>query len=192
MQRSKTIALGVLIVVVIAIAVLVSRSSKPRASSGAPSASARPSASVVAAAPSPSASASTGDLALGEPVDGESIGFDLLPDGKKAPPLPQSAPQSVSFGVVVFSYAGAEFATPGARTKDQAREKALAVVADAKSDFSKAVARGDRGSTASAGRVPRGVLEPAAEYVLFTLPKGEVAAAPVDTPRGYWVVRRND
>jgi hypothetical protein len=190
MQRSKTIALGVLVLVLIAIAVLVSRSSKPRASSAAPSASAKPSASVVVAAPPPSASAA--DLAFGEPYDGESVGFDLLPDGKKAPPLPENAPQSVSFGVVVFSYAGAEFATPGARTKDQAREKALAVVADAKSDFSKAVARGDRGSTASAGRVPRGVLEPAAEYVLFTLPKGEVAPAPVDTPRGYWVVRRND
>ena len=88
--------------------------------------------------------------------------------------------------------AGTESAGTGARTKDQAREKAQAVLADAKSDFSKAVARGDRGSTASAGRVPRGVLEPAAEYVLFTLPKGEVAPAPVDTPRGYWVVRRND
>jgi hypothetical protein len=190
MQRSKTIALGLLVVVVLAIAVVVSRSSKPRASSIAPSASAKPSASVVIAAPPPSASA--GELVLGEPLDGEGAGFDVLPDGQKAPPLPATAPQTVSFGVVVFSYAGAELAAPGARTKDQAREKALAVLADAKSDFSKAVARGDRGSTASAGRVPRGVLEPAAEYVLFTLPKGEVAPAPVDTPRGYWVVRRND
>jgi hypothetical protein len=189
MQRSKTIALGLLVVVAIAIAVVVSRSSKPRPSSGASSASAKPSASVVAAPP-PSASAI--ELLPGEPLEGESAGFDILPDGKKAPPLPATAPQSVSFGVVVFSYAGAEFAAPSARTKDQAREKALAAVADAKSDFSKAVARGDRGSTASAGRVPRGVLEPAAEYVLFTLPKGEVAPTPVDTPRGYWVVRRND
>jgi hypothetical protein len=54
------------------------------------------------------------------------------------------------------------------------------------------VTRGDRGSTANAGRIPRGVLEPAPEYVLFTLPKGEVSPTPVDTPRGYWVVRRND
>jgi hypothetical protein len=190
MQRSKTIALGLLVVVVIAIAVVVSRSSKPRPSITAPSASARPSASVAVAAPP--ASASAGEFLLGEPVDGESAGFDILPDGKKAPPLPATAPQSVSFGVVVFSYAGAEFAAPNARTKDQAREKAAAAVADAKSDFSKAVTGGDRGSTASAGRVPRGVLEPAAEYVLFTLPKGEVAPTPVDTPRGYWVVRRND
>jgi hypothetical protein len=190
MQRSKTIALGLLVVVLIAIAVLISRSSKPRTTSTAPSASAAASASVAPAPPAPSASAA--EIALGDPTEGESAGFDVLPDGKKAPPLPASAPASVSFGVVVFSYAGAEFAAAGARTKDQAREKAQAAVADAKSDFAKAVAGGDRGSTASAGRVPRGVLEPAAEYVLFTLPKGAVAAAPVDTPRGYWVVRRND
>jgi hypothetical protein len=188
MQRSKTVALGLLLVVAIAIAVVVSRSSKPKAPSTV--ASAAPSASVALALPLPSASAA--ELALSEPLDAESIGFDVLPDGKKAPPLPESAPQSVSFGVVVFSYAGAELSTPGARTKDQAREKALAVVADAKTDFSKAVTRGDRGSTANAGRIPRGVLEPAAEYVLFTLPKGEVSPTPVDTPRGYWVVRRND
>jgi parvulin-like peptidyl-prolyl isomerase len=65
-------------------------------------------------------------------------------------------------------------------------------VADAKSDFSAAVAKGDRGSSANVGRIPRGMLEPAAEYVLFSLSKGDVAAAPVDTPRGYWVVRRID
>lgn len=190
MQRSKTIAVGLLVVVAIAIAVVVSRSSKPKVSSARPSASAAPSASVALPLPPPSASAAVLDLS--EPGEGDSVGFDILPDGKKAPPLPASAPQTVSFGVVVFSYAGAESAGSGARTKEQAREKAEAVLADAKTDFAKAVARGDRGSTASAGRVPRGVLEPAAEYVLFTLPKGEVAPAPVDTPRGYWVVRRND
>jgi hypothetical protein len=190
MQRSKTIALGLLLLVAVAIAVLVSRASKPKAPSTAASASAAPSASAALTIPAPSSSAA--ELAIGEPAEGESAGFDILPDGKKAPPLPESAPQSVSFGVVVFSYAGAELSAPGARTKDQARDKALAVVADAKSDFSKAVSRGDRGSTANAGRIPRGVLEPAAEYVLFSLPKGEVSAAPVDTPRGYWVVRRND
>jgi hypothetical protein len=190
MQRSKTIALGLLVVVIIAIAVVVSRSSKPKVSTTVPSASAAPSASVTLALPVPSASAA--ELSLTEPSEGESVGFDILPDGKKAPPLPESAPQSVSFGVVVFAYAGAESAGASARSKDQAREKAEAVLTDAKADFAKAVARGDRGSTASAGRVPRGVLEPAAEYVLFTLPKGEVAPAPVDTPRGYWVLRRND
>jgi hypothetical protein len=190
MQSSKTVALGLLVVVAIVIAVVLTRSSKPTPVVSVASASAAPSASLVAPLPLPSASAA--ELDLTAPLEGESAGFDVLPDGKKAPPLPETAPQSVSFGVVVFSYAGAELSSPGARTKDQAREKALAAIADAKADFSKAVARGDRGSTASAGRIPRGVLEPAPEYVLFTLPKGEVAPAPVDTPRGYWVVRRND
>ena len=37
--------------------------------------------------------------------------------------------------------------------------------------------------------IPRGVLESAPEYVLFSLPKGGVSE-PVDTPRGYWIVQR--
>jgi hypothetical protein len=35
------------------------------------------------------------------------------------------------------------------------------------------------------------VLEPVVEYLLFTLPKGEVYPEPIDTPRGYWIIRRN-
>jgi hypothetical protein len=125
-------------------------------------------------------------------LEGGHAGFDLLIDGTRAPKLPDGAPQSVTFGVIVFSYAGAELAPASARSKEQALEKAKAAVADAKSDFSAAVAKGDRGSSANVGRIPRGMLEPAAEYVLFSLSKGDVAAAPVDTPRGYWVVRRID
>ena len=51
--------------------------------------------------------------------------------------------------------------------------------------------RGDSGSIEDLGRVPRGVLEPAPEYVLFTMPAGAVSD-PVDTPRGYWIVKRID
>jgi parvulin-like peptidyl-prolyl isomerase len=40
-----------------------------------------------------------------------------------------------------------------------------------------------------AGRIPRGVLEPAAEYALFTLSPGAVSD-PVETPRGFWIVKR--
>ena len=116
----------------------------------------------------------------------------MLPDGRKAPPVPDSAPQEVTFGVIVFTYQGAQFAPPGARTKEQAKQKALAAAVEAKHDFSAAVAKGDHGSTSNAGRMPRGMLEAAAEYVLFSLAKGEVAAEPVDTPRGYWVMRRID
>jgi parvulin-like peptidyl-prolyl isomerase len=65
------------------------------------------------------------------------------------------------------------------------------LIPEAKLDFAAAVTKGDRGSTTDAGHVPLGVLEPAAEYLLFTLPKGEVLSEPVDTPRGYWILRRN-
>jgi len=105
-------------------------------------------------------------------------------------PLPAGAPATVSFGVVLFTYQGVQFAPTGARTKEEALEKAKGVVEDAKKDFAEAVKKGDRGSTADAGRIPRGVLEPELELVLFTLDKGAVHPEPIDTPRGYWVVRR--
>jgi len=155
--------------------------------SAAPSATAAPT-------PSPSAIATLEAAVEGAltPETPSAEGYDVLADGRKAPPVPDSAPQQVTFGVVVFAYQGAQFAPPTARTKEQAKQKAIAAIADAKHDFAAAVARGDHGSTGNAGRMPRGMLEAAAEYVLFTLGKGEVANEPVDTPRGYWVLRRND
>jgi hypothetical protein len=36
------------------------------------------------------------------------------------------------------------------------------------------------------------VIEPPIEFVLFSLEKGKVHPEPVDTPKGYWVVRRNE
>jgi parvulin-like peptidyl-prolyl isomerase len=194
MQGSKSAAIGLLVVAAVAIAVVATRASKqPKAA--APVASASASASVAPSAlPAPSASASAGldpaaEMAL-SPEEGGPEGFDMLPDGRKAPPLPDSAPQQVSFGVVQFAYTGAQFAPANARTKEQAKQRALSAIEEAKRDFSAAVAKGDPGSAADKGRVPRGILEPAAEYVLFTLPKGEVSAEPVDTPRGYWILRR--
>jgi len=194
MQGSKPAAIGLLVVVAVAIAVIVTRASnKPTVAAPKPSAAASVSAAASTPAPSASASAKAPDadaeIAL-SPEGGE--GFDILPDGKKAPPLPDSAPQLVSFGVVQFAYSGAQFAPANARTKEQAKQKALLVIEEAKRDFSAAVAKGDPGSAADKGRVPRGILEPAAEYVLFMLPKGEVSPEPIDTPRGYWVIRRNN
>ena len=61
---------------------------------------------------------------------------------------------------------------------------------EARANFAAAAAQGDSGSTADAGRLPRGVLEPAVEYALFTLQPGGVSAEPIDTPRGYWIVKR--
>jgi parvulin-like peptidyl-prolyl isomerase len=60
---------------------------------------------------------------------------------------------------------------------------------EAKTDFKAAVAKGDKGSQDNLGRIPRGFLEPAPEYVLFSLGKGEIGG-PIDTPRGYWIVQR--
>lgn len=104
--------------------------------------------------------------------------------------MPSGAPATVSFGVVLFTYQGVQFAPPGARSKAEALEKAKAAVEEAKKDFAEAVKKGDRGSTADAGRIPRGVLEADLELVLFSLDKGGVHPEPIDTPRGFWVVRR--
>lgn len=145
----------------------------------------------------PSASASTAVAVDGGATDDGGAapfteGFETFPDGGKVPDLPNSAPQELSFGVVQFTYQGAQFAGGDARTKDAARQKAEATLELAKHDFAAAVSKGDRGSTADAGRIPRGVLEPPIEYVLFTLDKKTVYSSVIDTPRGFWIVRRND
>lgn len=118
-------------------------------------------------------------------------GYDTLPDGKKIGELPADAPRNISFGVVLVTYKGAERAPSGARPKSEAIDIAKRLAADAKEHFDEAVKKGDPGSNADAGSVPRGVLEPVLEYVLFSMKKGEVYSDPIDTPRGYWIVRRN-
>jgi hypothetical protein len=126
----------------------------------------------------------------GSPLAQAAPSFDTLPNGTPVPELPESAPKEVSFGVVLFQYEGAELAQAGTRTKPEALKLARETVQLAQTDFGEAVKRGDRGSTDDAGSLPRGVLEPGPEYVLFTLAAGAVYPEPIDTPRGYWVVRR--
>lgn len=192
MQRNTAIAVGLLVALCAALVFVLGREGTRATTrpSAAPSASARaagsalPSASIAAASPNAMPTPSA-DVAPSE-------GFDTLPDGRKVPDLPSSAPKRVGFGVVVVAYQGAQAAAQDARPKADAKVRAVSLLADAKHDFAAAVAKGDRGSTADAGHVPRDVLEPAVEYILFTLPKGEVCAEPIDTPRGYWIVRRND
>lgn len=121
------------------------------------------------------------------PRDG-GAGFAML-DGTPVPLLGQGAPRSVRFGVVLVSYTGAEDAPRGARPKREAFEIAERLAAQAKSDFHAAVRRGDDGSADDVGTMQRGVIEPAPEYVLFSLPVGGTSD-PVDTPRGYWIVKR--
>lgn len=183
MQRWTSVVVGVLCSAALVAVMYKAGAPGSRGTSPAPSASASAPA-LASAAPAPSGSA--GEEEPGAP--GLLPVTEDLGDGGK--PLPGNAPGTVSFGVVLFTYQGVQFAPTGARTKQEALEKAKAVVEDAKKDFAEAVKKGDRGSTADAGRIPRGVLESEIELVLFTLDKGAVHPEPIDTPRGYWVVRR--
>jgi len=90
---------------------------------------------------------------------------------------------------VLVAYAGAEDAPRGVRSKKDALELAEKLAAQAKTDFHAAVRRGDEGSSDDVGSMTRGFIEPAPEYVLFTLPVGGVSD-PIDTPRGFWIVKR--
>jgi len=118
---------------------------------------------------------------------------NTMPDGTPVPPLPMLAPRQVRFGVVLVTYAGSQpsaaGARPAARPKADARTLADKLAATARQDFHAAVQQGDAGSADDIGRVKLGILEPAPEYVLFTLPVDGVGG-PVDTPRGFWIVKR--
>lgn len=194
MQRTTAIAVGLLFVLGIVLVFVMGRSSPHAATKPHPSAtaSAAPSAAPtvsVAASSTPPAASSSDAVELDEIKQSE--GFDTLPDGRKVPELPANAPKEVSFGVIQVAYQGAQSAPKDARSKADAKTRAATLAAEAKQDFAAAVAKGDHGSTSDAGRVPRDVLEPVVEYLLFMLPKGEVYPEPIDTPRGYWIIRRN-
>jgi hypothetical protein len=196
MQRSTAALLGLGFLAALAGAILIAHDSpKPPPAKAKPV----PSASAPASA-APAASGSTGPTASkdagADDDDGGTLpfteGFETFPDGGRVPELPNSAPQELSFGVVQFAYQGSQFAGSESRTKDQARQKAEEALELAKHDFAAAVSKGDRGSTTDAGRIPRGVLEPPIEYVLFMLDKRTLNPTVIDTPRGFWIVRRND
>jgi hypothetical protein len=129
------------------------------------------------------------DLPPGPIPDGGTGAGRKLLSGEEPPPLGPDAPKSVVFGVILVHYKGAQGAPPNARSKDDALALARTLAAEAAQDFKAAIQKGDKGSMENAGRIPRGVLEPAPEYILFSLPKGGVSE-PVDTPRGFWIVQR--
>ncbi len=195
MQRTTSVTVGLLFVAALAVAaVLGLRPKREPEHVPAP----KPSAALKASA-APAPSAAPAGSALPEPDSGAAPsegavteGFDTFPDGRKVPELPASAPARVGFGAVIFAYQGSQGAPRDARSKEAAKKLALDVIELAQKDFAAAVAKGDHGSTTDAGRLPRGVIEPPIEYYLFTLEKGKVHPEPIDTPRGYWVVRRNE
>jgi hypothetical protein len=114
-----------------------------------------------------------------------------LPDGRPVPPLPPNSPRQVRLGIVLMTFAGTQGAPPGARSKSEALGLAQKLATDAKTDFHAAVVRGDGGSTDDVGHIPRGVLELGTEYVAFTMAVGSVSD-PLETPRGYWIIKRLD
>jgi hypothetical protein len=123
------------------------------------------------------------------PVEVPPGGFHLA-DGTAVAPLGRGAPRHVRFGVVLVTYEGAEGAPDkGARRKSDALALATRLADEAKGDFRATVQRGDVGSSEDVGEVARGVLEPAPEAVLFALPVGG-ASGVIDTPRGFWIVKR--
>jgi hypothetical protein len=175
------VALGLMFVGVIGIVIFKGRSPAEK-----------PKVSVTASKPkvaAPPASASA-NVAADAGATGEASGFDTLPNGAPVPELPATAPKTVGFGVILFAYQGAQMAAKDAVSRSDALARAKAVIPEAQKDFEEAVKKGDRGSATDAGRIPRGVLEPAVEYVLFSLEKGAVHGEPIDTPRGFWVIKR--
>jgi hypothetical protein len=137
-------------------------------------------------------------LAEGPPIEKirealEGVGISdkgyLLPDGKPPPPLPANAPRAIRIGLVLVRYRGAQLAPLDSVTRDAALARANQLAAVAKTDFAAAVKAGDVGSALDIGAVQRGILEPGIQYVVFTLPAGAVSDV-LDTPRGFWIVRR--
>lgn len=190
MQRWTSLAFGLLFVAAVMGLVVASQQPKeePAAAVTASASSAAPSAS---ADPAEDPVAVDAEVPIDAGVESaKSSAFNTLADGGPVPKLPEDAPKSVQLGVVLFQYKGAQGAPSNARSKTSAREKAEGVIELAKKDFDEAVKLGDPGSLVNAGDIPRSVLEPVVEYTVFTMEPGVVHPEPLDTPRGFWIVRR--
>jgi hypothetical protein len=142
----------------------------------------------VGSSTSTSTSTSTSATASAEP-GGLDAGLGFLFDASIG--LPSGAPRTVHLGVVLVQFLGAEGASNNARNKKEALAHAEELRAQAQTDFKRAVRDGDVGSADDVGRIPRGVLDPPTEVAVFSLAAGEVSAV-LETPKGYWVVKRLD
>lgn len=141
--------------------------------------------------PSPAFDLDAGALPVFREEPGENADAGAtLADGSPAPQLDASAPKRVLFGVILIWYQGAQNAPQNARSKEEALLLATSIANDAKKDFAAAAKRGDIGSP-SAGEMLRGVLERGPEYVLFSLEVG-ATGGPVDSPKGFYIFKRNE
>lgn len=186
-QRWASILVGAAIVAVVAWMTLEAPNAHPiKKETTGSAASASASAAPSATAP---AEADAGAPAVDLDVDG-GLFLPTLSLGD-AGVMPSGAPRSVKIGVVLVSFAGAEGAAPNARSKKDAQAIAERLGADARADFHRAVTAGDPGSADDIGRLPRGVLDPRTEIAVFGLAPGDVSEV-LETPRGYWIVKRID
>jgi len=122
----------------------------------------------------------------------DDAGAALSPLGASPMDLLNTSDASTRFvrmGVVLVQYAGAQGAAPNARPKAAALELARRLADEAKGDFHQAVTHGDPGSADDIGRIARGILEGPVEGLVFSMSAGQTSE-PVETPRGYWVVKR--
>lgn len=136
----------------------------------------------------PETSAATAPSLTAQP--GAAGKFMTMADGSAVPALPASAPNKMKVGIALFRYKGAEAPPASERSRSEALSLAKRATEVAREDFEKAVKMADPGSDANLGWMSRGVLEPTVEYAVFSLEKGQVGAEPIDTPRGFWVVKR--
>jgi hypothetical protein len=189
MNRWSAVVVGAVLVGLIG--ALVWKSGGWASTSAAPAASAEHPAE--AESNGPDAGAATIDPMLALKIDaggGLALGDDdATSDTDAGSGLPSGSPKTVRFGVILVQYRGAEHAAASARSKKEATALARTLADAASTDFKAQVQKGDQGSMEDAGRIPRGVLEPSVEYALFMLPRGSVSE-PIDTPRGFWIVRR--
>jgi hypothetical protein len=147
-------------------------------------------ASAALTAPLPE-TADSAPVAPHETASAESSAAPSAPDSQgTARALPANAPNDVVFGAILLTFEGAQGAPSKARTKAAASQAAQRIMATAQTSFEDAVKMGDPGSMANAGSMRRGILEPNVEYALFTLEKGALYPEPIETPRGYWIMRR--
>ena len=158
-----------------------------------------PKASVSAASPPPAtatedagaiAAADAGSTTSSDDLDA-GLYLPTLSLGDASVTLPSSAPRSVKIGIVLVTFSGAEGAPSNARSKKDALALAEQLATTARSDFHRAVTSGDPGSADDVGRMPRGVLDPRTEVAVFGLSTGDVSEV-LETPRGYWIVKRID